>query len=89
MSGTSSKFLLDTDQVAFRLLGVVFILIYLNERTRTIYNDLVDERLRELKSLAVESRQEYGQMCKEIEQIMRMDAGNFEQLAQLWLETKK
>ena len=56
---------------------------------RKIYNEFVDERLKELKNLTLKSKQQYEDLFKEIDQLVKMDTNNFQQLTELWINLKK
>ena len=49
----------------------------------------MEERLKELKTLNVQNKQQYEDLFKEIDQLVKMDSNNFEQLTEIWINLKK
>jgi bromodomain-containing protein 8 len=55
---------------------------------KKIYGELVDERLKELKNLTLQNKQQYEDLYKEIDQLDKFDTSNFEQLAEFWISLR-
>ena len=68
---------------------ILFLAFSLSLSKRKVYNHLADERLKELKNLVINSRQQFTDVFNEIEQLFEMDTNNFEQLTEIWNQLKR